>query len=86
MGGGHGYAFELDEELSDGDCVALVVTTPEGHKLELYAQAELVGRHVTLRQFAIYGKNIGAHAPRPSGLKALGIRRDGGFRCRFYPN
>jgi hypothetical protein len=71
MGGGHGYVFELDEELSEGDCVGAVVITPKGEKMELYAEVELSGRALTLRQFAIYGQGIGANAIGLIGLRQL---------------
>ena len=50
---GHGYDFELEEELSKGDLVALTVTTPSGDKVLLWAEVELGDRSVTLRQLAI---------------------------------
>lgn len=56
----HGFAFELDEELSEGDLVAVVVTTPSGKTVQLWAEVELVDRTIVLRQFAIYGVNASA--------------------------
>jgi len=73
----HGFGFVLDEELSEADLVAVVVTTPSGQRLQLWAEVELSGRTLTLRQFAIYGPTVagGEH----------GARGDGGVRCRSYP-
>jgi hypothetical protein len=53
--GAHGFIFELDEELSDDNLVAVIVTTPSGKTLQLYAEVELAGRTMILRQLAIYG-------------------------------
>jgi len=58
MVGAGDYVFELDEELSDSDLVALTVTTPLGHRIQVWSQVELNGREVLLRQFAIYGLNM----------------------------
>jgi len=55
-----GFAFELDEELSEGDLVAVVVTAPSGKTVQLWAEVELVGRTIILRQFAIYGVDAAA--------------------------
>jgi hypothetical protein len=55
---GHGFHFVLDEELSEADLVAIVVTTPAGQRLQLWAEVELSGRTLTLRQFAIYGLTV----------------------------
>jgi len=51
----HGFAFAIDEELSEGDLVAVAVTTPSGKTVQLWAEVELAGRTIVLRQFAIYG-------------------------------
>jgi hypothetical protein len=63
-----GFVFEIDEELSAGDLLALVVTTPSGETLQLWAEVSLVGRAAVLRQFAIYGMRA---APREVGLTVL---------------
>jgi len=39
----HGFRFELDEEVSEGNLVALKVGTPTGRAIQLYAEAELIG-------------------------------------------
>lgn len=49
MRGSRGFAFALDEELSEGDLVAVVVTTPSGKTVQLWAEVELVGRTIVLR-------------------------------------
>jgi hypothetical protein len=54
------FSFALDEELSEGDVVAITVATPDGRTLQLYSEVELRGRIAILRQFAIYGLDIGA--------------------------
>jgi hypothetical protein len=53
-----GFTFELDEELSEGSLVAVVATASAGKVIQLYAETELVGRTVILRQFAIYAVNL----------------------------
>lgn len=68
MGGSDGFTFTLDEELSEDDLVALIVTTPSGETVQLYAEVELTGRTIILRQFAIYGVSVGA---REFGAPAL---------------
>lgn len=52
-----GFVFVLDEELSEDDLVAVIVTTPCGKTLEIWTEVELDGRIAILRQFAIYGVN-----------------------------
>ncbi len=53
MPGSQSFVFELDEKLSDGGHVAMVVTMPSGRRLQLWAEVELVGRRAIPRQFAI---------------------------------
>jgi hypothetical protein len=67
----HGFAFVLDEELSEGDLVAVVVTTPSGRAIQLYAEVELAGRIVTLRQLAVYGVNATAGELGAATLRAM---------------
>lgn len=55
---GRGFSFVLDEELSEGALVALIVTMPAGNAVQLWAEVELTGRTAVLRQFAIYGLEI----------------------------
>jgi hypothetical protein len=55
---GHGFTFELDEELSEGNPVAMAASAPTGEVVQLYAEAELAGRTLILRQFAIYAANV----------------------------
>ena len=64
----HGYTFALDEELTTGDLVAVMVTTPSGKRVQLWAEVEIRDRVIVLRQFAIYGVDAG---PRELGLRAL---------------
>ncbi|MDH3228435.1 MAG: hypothetical protein OEN55_01460 [Alphaproteobacteria bacterium] len=55
MAGANEFVFELDEEFSEGDLVAMTVTTPSGKRVHIWAAVELAGRNVILRQFSIYG-------------------------------
>jgi hypothetical protein len=66
-----GFLFVVDEELSEGDLVAVIVTTPAGRTLQLYAEVELVERTVVLRQFAIYGVNAMEGEVGPTTLRKL---------------
>lgn len=50
--------FELDGDLSDGSLVGLTVTTPDGLAVRVWAEVELDGRVVVLRQFLIDGVNV----------------------------
>jgi hypothetical protein len=68
MSGGGGFVFEIDDELSSGDLLALIVTLPGGDTLQVWAEVSLVGRVAVLRQFAIYGMGMG---PREVGLRTL---------------
>jgi hypothetical protein len=58
MTGAGGFVFELDVELSEGNLVAMIVTTPSGQTVQIWAEVELVGRVAILRQFTIYGLNV----------------------------
>lgn len=63
------WAFDVDEELSEGNHVALVATGPEGKIVRVWAEVEEpFGRDVVLRQFAIYGDDV---EPGSLGLTAL---------------
>jgi len=64
----HGFRFELDEELSEGNLVALEVGTPTGRAIQLYAEVELIGRTGILRQIAIYAANM---VPNDFGIAGL---------------
>jgi hypothetical protein len=55
----HGFGFTLDPELSEDSLVAVIVTTPAGGTVQIWAEVELAGRTAILRQFAIYGVDIG---------------------------
>jgi hypothetical protein len=55
MTGAGGFVFELDVELSEGNLVAMIVTTPSGQTVQIWAEVELEERIAILRQFAIYG-------------------------------
>lgn len=59
MGESDGFSFELDEGLTDGNVLALRVTTANGEELQLWSEVALIDRTVTLHQFAIYGANMG---------------------------
>ena len=72
----HGFGFALDEELSEDSLVAVVVTTPDGRTVQVWAEVELAGRTVILRQFAIYGVDVvrggmGARMLRSMALAAM---------------
>ncbi|MGE0119871.1 MAG: hypothetical protein AB7S71_10960 [Dongiaceae bacterium] len=71
MSEGHGFVFVLDEELSEDDLVALVVTTPAGQTVQIWAEVELIGRTATLRQFAIYGVDVSAKELGLAALRAM---------------
>ncbi len=71
MGGAHGFSFELDEELSEGNLAAVIATAPAGKVLQLWAEVELIGRTVVLRQFAIYGVNATARELGPTLLRRM---------------
>jgi len=66
-----GYAFELDDELSEGDLVALRAVAADGHAILLYAQVELTEQTVILRQLAIYGVGTGPGDVGPARLRQL---------------
>lgn len=66
-----GFAFAIVEELSEDNLVAVIATTPAGERIELYAEVELVGRTLILRQFAIYGVTVWAGGLGPTPLRAL---------------
>jgi hypothetical protein len=55
MLGDHGFSFVLDEELSEDNLVAFIVTTPSGKTVHIWFELELDGRTAILRQFAIGG-------------------------------
>jgi hypothetical protein len=55
----HGFGFALDAELSEDSLVAVIVTTPAGRTVQIWAEVELAGRTAILRQFAIYGVGVG---------------------------
>src|SRR5436305_8760900 len=67
----HGFVFALDEELSEGELVAVIVTTPSGKTVQLYAEVELAGRMIVLRQLAIYGVNAQPGALGPVALRNM---------------
>ena len=51
------FVFELDEELSEDNLVAMTITAPSGQTVHVWTEVELDGRVAILRQFAIYGVN-----------------------------
>ncbi len=58
MAGAGDFVFELDEELSEDNLVAMTITAPSGQIVQVWTEVELEGRIAILRQFAIYGVNI----------------------------
>ena len=70
MIGSRGYVFEVDDELTEDNILALVVTTPSGDKVRLWAEVELIERTAVLRQFYIWAEDM-----EPGGLGAIGPRR-----------
>jgi len=68
MAAGGKFSFEIDEELSEDDLVALIVTTPSGKHVQIWTEVELGDRTAVLRQFAIYGVGVG---PRTLGSTEL---------------
>src|SRR5438132_10336228 len=68
MASEHGFLFPLDEELSEHNLVAVVVTTPTNRAIQIWTEVELAGRTAILRQFAIYGIDA---APRHIGAVTL---------------
>lgn len=58
MTGADNFDFVLDEELSEGDLVAMFVTTPCGKSVHVWAEIELDGQIAILRQFDIFGVNV----------------------------
>ena len=55
MGNRHGFIFVLDEEISEGNFVAFIVTTPSGITVHIWFELELNGRAAILHQFLIDG-------------------------------
>ena len=53
-----GFTFEIDEELSEDDLVAFIVTTPSGKSVQIWTEVKLTGRTAVLHQFAIYGVDV----------------------------
>jgi hypothetical protein len=64
------FSFEIDEELSEDDLVALIVTTPSKKRVQIWTEVELDGRTAVLRQFAIYGVGV-----RPGSLGGTELRQ-----------
>ena len=71
MSTARGFVFELDEELSEGTLVAVIVTTPSGKIVELWAEVELGERVIVLRQLAVYGVTATAGGLGASTLRDL---------------
>ena len=69
MSAARGISFVLDEELSEDDLVAIVVTLPSGQALRVWAQVALEARTMILRQLAIYGVRLG---PGEVGMAGVG--------------
>lgn len=62
MSGSDDFEFILDEELSDESAVAVLVKTPAGDTVLIWADVELRGRTAILRQFLIEGIGVGANS------------------------
>lgn len=71
MAGAHGFSFVVDDELSEGNLLAVIATAASGKIVQLYAEVELSGRTVVLRQFAIYGVNAAARDLGPTFLRKM---------------
>jgi hypothetical protein len=67
----HGFGFTLDAELSEDSLVAVVVTTPTGRTVQIWAEVELAGRTAILRQFAIYGVGVGRGGVGAAMLRSM---------------
>jgi hypothetical protein len=65
------FSFELDETLTEGDVLALRVTAAGGKQLQLWSEVVLIDRTATLRQFAIYGANVGINQFGPRQLREM---------------
>jgi hypothetical protein len=50
-----GFGFSIDEELSEDNLVAVIVTTPSGKGVRVWSEVEIVETTIVLRQFAIFG-------------------------------
>jgi hypothetical protein len=55
-----GFSFELNPVLTADNLVAFAIRVPDGRHVEVWGEVELQGRHVTVRQFAIYGIGFAA--------------------------
>ena len=85
MNSARGFRFEIDEELSEGELVALEVATPGGRVVQVWTEVELIGRIAVLRQFAIYGVTaaageIGARVLRDMARAAMEVFDVDGIR------
>jgi hypothetical protein len=69
----HGFGFTLDAELSEDSLVAVVVTTPAGGTVQIWAEVELAGRTAILRQFAIYGVDVGRGGLGAGMLRSMAL-------------
>jgi hypothetical protein len=50
-----GFVFVLDEELSEGNLVAVTATTPSGKAIRVWSEVEIKERTLILRQFFVEG-------------------------------
>jgi hypothetical protein len=66
-----GFAFSIDEELSDGDLIAFVIETPSGKTIQVWSEVEILGRTILLRQFAIYGVDSAPGDPGWTVIRAM---------------
>lgn len=71
MAAGGKFSFEIDEELSEDDLVALIVTTPSRDQVQIWTEVELNGRTAILRQFAIYGLGVGVGSLGSTTLRQM---------------
>ncbi len=66
-----GFSFTLDDVNSQGDLVAVRVTTPSGRIVELFAEVAWAGRTLILRQFAISAADATANELGISALRNM---------------
>lgn len=82
----HGFVFLIEEELCEGNLIALTVTTPSGNIVQVWSEIELVQRTAVLRQLAVYGVDVSFGELGLTALRNMAHAADGGIRCRLHPN
>jgi hypothetical protein len=76
------FRFDVDNELTAGTVVGVVVTAPDGKIVQLYGDVALVGRDLIIQQFAIYGMDVTAGSLGVATPESDGARCHGDLRCR----